>query len=119
MTGFPVGSLESRAMARIRAPQLRNGRKRIEIITNVRFPLHELSQGRDKSIPYAYPWHETTDGSLMRFVHCPGEWKKLPVETIPVCSDCETPFRKEERPLSDWVWFEADCLARHVSDASL
>lgn len=37
----------------------------------------------------------------MRFVYCPGEWKKLPVETIPVCSACGTPFHKQERPLSD------------------
>jgi len=113
---FLVGSLKSRAMARSRAQQMWEGRKRIEIITNVRFQQHELAQARDDSVPFAYPWQETTDGGLMRIVFCPGEWKKLPVETIPVCSNCGTPFRKEERPLSDWVWVQADCIAKHISN---
>jgi len=114
---FPIGTPESRATARMRLEKMRSTRKRIEFITNVRFPQHEPSQVTDNSMPSAYPWQETTDGGLMRFVYCPGEWKKLPVETIPVCSGCGTPFRSEERPLSDWVWFQADCLDKH--DAGL
>jgi hypothetical protein len=72
MRGFPIGSLESRVMARMRAQKKRNERKRIEIITNVQFPQHEVSQATDNSVPYAYPWQETTDGGLMRIVYCPG-----------------------------------------------
>jgi hypothetical protein len=115
---FPVGSLKSRAMARIRAQQKWHGRKRIEFITNVRFHQDELPQATDNSIPYAYPWQETSDGGLMRFVYSPGEWKQLPVETMPVCSGCGAPFRQQERALSGWVWLEADCMARHISDGS-
>lgn len=110
---FPVGSLESRATARLRLAEKRSTRKRIEIITNVRFPQHEPPQTRDNSIPYAYPWQETTDGGLIRFVYCPGEWKQMPVETVPVCSGCGTPFRMQERPFRDWVWFRADCIDKH------
>jgi hypothetical protein len=116
MRGFPIGSLESRVMARMRAQKKRNERKRIEIITNVQFPQHELLQATDNSMPFAHPWQETTDGGLMRIVYCPGEWKKLPVETIPVCSGCGTPFLKQERPSSDWVWLQADCMAKHITD---
>ena len=115
---FPVGSLKSRAMARIRAQQMWDGRKRIEIITNVRFPHHELEQNMDNSVPFAYPWQATTDGGLMRIVYCPGEWEKLPVETIPVCSGCGTPFRQQELPMGDWVWLQADCRANHILDGS-
>ena len=52
----------------------------------------------------------------MRLVYCPGEWKKLPVETLPVCSGCGTPFRKTENQLGDVAWFEADSMAEHISD---
>jgi hypothetical protein len=51
----------------------------------------------------------------MRFVYRPGEWKKLPVETVPVCSSCGTPFRKTNRELGDVAWFEPDCIAKHIS----
>jgi hypothetical protein len=50
----------------------------------------------------------------MRLVYCPGEWKKLPVETLPTCSGCGTPFRKTENQLGDAAWFEADCMKRHM-----
>jgi hypothetical protein len=52
----------------------------------------------------------------MRLVYCPGEWKKLPVETLPICSGCGMPFRKAENQLGDVAWFEADCMAKHISD---
>ena len=113
--GFPIGSPESRAIARKRLEKRRCTLKRIEFITNVRFPQYELPQARDNLMPHAYPWQETSDGGLMRFVYCPGEWKKLPVETVPVSSECGTPFREQERPLSGWVWLQADCVAKHVS----
>jgi hypothetical protein len=89
--------------------RIRSSRKRIEFITNVSFSQHAT----DKFVPHAYPWQETQDGSLLRFVYCPGEWKKLPIESIPVCSACGTPFRKQERPLSDWVFSQADCMEKH------
>jgi hypothetical protein len=110
---FPIGSSESRAAARMRLQEMQSTRKRIEFITNISLPHRGLSQAPDTSMPYAYPWQETNDGSRLRMVYCPGEWKKLPVETIPVCSGCGTPFRKSERLLSDWVYFRADCMEKH------
>lgn len=114
MRGFLVGSFESRALARMRAEHMRDTRKRIEIISNVPRPQHALAPGTSNSIPYAGPWQETQDGTLLRFVYRPGEWKKLPVETVPVCSGCGTPFRKTEKQSGDLVWFEADCMGRHI-----
>jgi hypothetical protein len=98
----------------MRAKHIRDTRKRIEIISNVPRPQHALPPGANNSIPYVGPWQEMQDGSLLRFVYRPGKWKKLPIETVPVCSSCRTPFRKTERELGDEVWFEADCMARHV-----
>jgi hypothetical protein len=118
MRGFPIGSPESRALARMRAKHIRDTRKRIEIISNVPRPPHSLPPGANNLIPYVGPWQETQDGTLLRFVYRPGEWKKLPVETIPVCSSCGTPFRKTGKELGDVAWFEADCMAKHISDDS-
>jgi hypothetical protein len=115
MKGFPIGSLQSRGMARMRAMHVRETRKRIEIISNVPRPQHGLPGGTDNSTTHAEPWQEMPDGSLMRFVYRPGEWKKLPVETVPVCSSCGTPFRKTNRELGDVAWFEPDCIAKHIS----
>jgi hypothetical protein len=102
----------------MRLERMRASRKRIEFITNVSFPQHELPEPSDKFMPHAYPWQETNDGCLLRFVYCPGVWKKPPIETIPVCSGCGTPFRKTERPLSDWVFFQADCMEKHDPERS-
>jgi hypothetical protein len=114
MRGFPIGSLESRVSARMLAGQIRDAKKRIEIISNIPRPQHALSQGTDNSMPHAEPWREMHDGSLKRFVYLPGEWTKLPVESVPVCSSCGTPFRKTGKELGDVAWFEADCMERHI-----
>jgi hypothetical protein len=66
------------------ASHIRDAKKRIEIISNIPRPQHALPQGTDNSMPHARPWREMQDGSLMRLVYCPGEWKKLPVETVAV-----------------------------------
>ena len=115
---FPIGSLESRAIARMRAERIRASQKRIEIISNIQLPHYALPPGTNNSMPYAHPWQETTDGSLMRIVYRPGEWRRAPVEGVPACSGCGTPFRKAERQVGDSVWFEADCMAKHVTYGS-
>jgi hypothetical protein len=112
---FPLGSPESRAAARMQAQREQNSLKRIEIIWNVPRPQRELSPGTDNYMPHASPWQRTTDGGLMRIVYCPGEWKELPVEDIPRCSGCGTPFRRAKKQLGNLVWFTADCVAKHVS----
>ena len=114
MRGFPIGSPESRALARMRAKHIRDTRKRIEIISNIPRPQYSLPPGANNSVPYAGPWQETQDGTLLRIVYLPGEWKELPVETVPVCCGCGTPFRKWKKQLGDVAWFEADCMERHV-----
>jgi hypothetical protein len=96
--------------------RVQNAVKRIEIISNVPRPQYELPAGSDNSMPHASPWQRTTDGGLLRIVYCPGEWKKLPVEDIPRCSRCGTPFRRGKQ-LGDSAWFTADCMAKHVSDS--
>ena len=115
---FPIGSLESRTIARMRAERIRATQKRIEIISNVQRPHYALPPGTNNSMPYAHPWQEMKDGILMRIVYHPGEWHRVPVESVPVCSGCGTPFRKAERQVDDSVWFESDCVAKHVSDGS-
>lgn len=114
LESFPIGSPESRALARMRAGHKRDTRKRIEIISNVPRPEHALPPGANNSIPYVGPWQEMQDGSLLRFVYRPGEWKKLSIETVPVCSSCGTPFRKTGKELGDEAWFKADCMAKHI-----
>ena len=47
-------------------------------------------------------------------IYRPGVWKKLPVETRPVCAGCGTSFRQTENQIGDLAWFEADCMERHI-----
>jgi hypothetical protein len=111
---FAIGSLESRALARMRAEHIRGSKKRIEIISNIPRPQHTVAAGTDNSTPYAEPWQEAPDGILLRVIYRPGEWRRLPIETLPVCAGCGTPFRESESKCGDLVWFEADCMDRHI-----
>jgi hypothetical protein len=78
MTEFPIGSIESRAMARMRAEHIRGTRKRIEIISNVPRPQHSLPPSANNSTPYAEPWQETQDGVLLCVIYRPGDGKSSP-----------------------------------------
>jgi hypothetical protein len=111
---FAIGSLESRALARMRAEHIRDSRKRIEIISNIPRPQHTLLPGTNNFTPYADSWQETQGGVLLRIIYRPGEWKKLPVETVPVCAGCGAPFRQTEDQIGDLAWFEADCMGKHI-----
>jgi hypothetical protein len=111
---FAIGSLESRALARMRAAHIRGGKRRIEIISNIPRPQHTVAPGIDNSIPYAEPWQETQEGVLMRVIYRPGEWKKPPVEAVTVCRGCGTPYRQTEERIGDLAWFEADCMDKHI-----
>lgn len=97
MRDFPIGSIESRAMARMRAEHIRRTKKRIEIISNVPRPLHTRPPSTTDSTPYAEAWQETQAGVLLRVIYHPGEWRRLPIETVPVCDGCGTPFRETEK----------------------
>jgi len=111
---FAIGSLESRAMARMRAEHIRGSKRRIEIISNIPCPQHTRPPGTNNSTPYAEPWQETQDGVLLRVIYHPGEWKRLPIEVVPACAGCGTPFRETRKKCGGLVWFEADCMERHV-----
>jgi hypothetical protein len=111
---FAIGSLESRALARMQAQHIRGSKRRIEIISNVPRPQHTLPPGTNHSVPYAEPWQETQGGVLLRHIYRPGEWKTLPTETVPVCPDCGTSFRQRKEQIGDLAWFEADCMDRHI-----
>ena len=107
---FPIGSPESRAAARMRLDLLQASRKRLEIVVNF------SPSGEDPILPHAGPWQETVDGGLMRIVYHPAMWLKLPLEPIPVCSGCGTPFRRTEQQLGGLVVFEAACVRQHILD---
>ena len=77
-------------------------------------PDYTLRSGMGGSVPYAGPWQETQDGALLRVIYHPGEWKKLSVETAPVCPSCGTLFRQTENHIGDLFWFEADCMEKHI-----
>ena len=109
-----IGSLESRVLARILAEHIRGSKKRIEIISNIPRPQHTIAPGTVNSTPFAEPWQETQDGILLRVIYRPGEWRRFPIETLPVCGSCGTPFRESESKCGDFIWFEADCMDRHI-----
>jgi hypothetical protein len=115
---FPIGSPRSRAAARMVAERTRGARELLEIISHVPRPLSALPPGTNNSMPHAFPWQEMTDGGLMRIIYCPGEWRKIPVENIPLCSGCGAPFRKTGNQTGGFVCFEADCVSKHISDGS-
>jgi hypothetical protein len=99
---FPVGSLESRAAARM---QLVCGRKRLRIIWSI--PPREA----DISRVHFGEWQEWPDGTLGQQVYLPHVWAK-PGDAVPRCPDCGTPFRKT-REYPGMVGFLADCMDKH------
>ena len=107
-SSFPVGSLESRAAARILLSRRIDTRKRMTIV---------LSFGRgikDPSRVHFGEWREGSDGSLSRIAYAPHVWLK-PGDPAPTCPDCGTVFKKTtEYP--NIVGFEADCLNKHDPD---
>jgi hypothetical protein len=111
---FAIGSPESRALARMRAEHIRGSKRRVEIISNVPRPQHIRPPGTNNSVPYAEPWQETQGGVLMRVIYHPGEWRKVPTETMPVCPDCGTSFRQTKEQIGNLAWFEADCMDKHI-----
>jgi hypothetical protein len=60
-----VGSLESRAAARIMLQHAKDRRERIEIVSCTPRPR------QDNSRPHATPWTETPDGPLFRMLYVP------------------------------------------------
>lgn len=59
---FPIGSMESRAAARMQVERGRETQERIEIICHVSRPRRDYTQ------PLATPWQDISDGRSMRIV---------------------------------------------------
>jgi len=71
---YPIGSLKSRAAARMWLKNTRDARPRFEIVTNI---YHPNKEHEDETIPYATGWSNWGD-KLMRMVYHPIRWEKSP-----------------------------------------
>jgi hypothetical protein len=105
---FPIGSLESRAAARIRLAGLNDDRKRMRIITNI--PGH----GVDSSRVHFGKWQKWLDNWWGQLVYVPHAWLK-PGDSVPACPDCGTPFKKTT-DFATMLGFSASCLEKHDPD---
>lgn len=99
--------------------QKRDSLPSLEIVTNVARPWHGEGPEPEgwNGVPRMGPWQEYED-CFMRIIYHPGEWIKIPPENIPVCPGCGTPFRRADKQIGDWAFFEADCMARHATKQS-
>lgn len=113
---FALGTLRSRAAARMRLEQKWDSLPRLEIVTNVARPWRgEGSEPPSWSgEPRFDPWQDYGD-RLMRMVFLPGTWISDPPEHVPVCSGCGTPFVEVKR-LGGMVYLQANCEELHDPD---
>lgn len=117
---FPIGSLESRAVARMQLAHRDDNRKHIQFIANVCIPDPEM--GGRKSDPTRFhfgDWEECGDGSFFRVVHRPGGWLK-PGDPVPVCPDCGMAFKEADdgffgcdRTSPEMIFVAANCMSKH------
>lgn len=105
---FALGSVESRAAARMKLARWFDGRERLTLVLNIARPR------KDNSRVIFGDWQERPDGSLYRLVHAPHVWLK-PGEAIPACPDCGTLFRKT-REYPGMIGYEATCVDSHDPD---
>jgi hypothetical protein len=105
---FAIGSLESRAAARMHIARLFNGRERVTFAHSIPRP------DQDNSRVTFSDWQELKDGTLWRMVYAPHVWLKTG-EAIPTCPECRTPFKKT-REFPGMTGYRADCLERHDPD---
>jgi hypothetical protein len=105
---FALGSVESRAAARLKVARWFDSRKRL------RFIWHISWAGQDSSRVSFGEWQEWQNGTLGQWVYVPSVWLK-PGEEIPTCPDCGTPFKKtHEYP--NLAGYQANCLDTHDPD---
>jgi hypothetical protein len=102
---FPIGSLESRAAARMKLAHLNDNRKRIRMISSIPRP------GADNSRVHFGEWQKWGDNMFGQQVYLPHVWLK-PGEEVPTCPDCCTPFKKTGEYLG-MVGFQANCMEKH------
>jgi hypothetical protein len=111
---FQVGSLGSRAAARVLLGQRRSKLTRLQFFHSVRGPWR--GQGPEPlDVPKANPWVEG-DGKLIRVIYVPHVWLARE-EAAPICPACGTPYRKAtDYPNYPLVGYRADCVERHIPD---
>jgi hypothetical protein len=114
---LPIGSLESRAAARILLGQRRKKQKRVQFAHSIRGPWRGEGPERP-DLPRAYPWTESADGTLVRVLYIPHSWVARN-EAAPICLGCGTPYRKDaDYPNYPFVGYRADCMDKHIPDFS-
>jgi hypothetical protein len=105
LRGFSIGSVESRAAARLRLALLEKNRKFVKMISSIPRP------GKDNSRVYFGEWQKWDDHTFGRQVYLPHVWAK-PGEAVPICLDCGIPFEKTGEYLG-MVGFQANCMDKH------
>ncbi|HXR17450.1 MAG TPA: hypothetical protein VN777_14750 [Terriglobales bacterium] len=110
---FPVGTLESRAVARVVLGQRRSKLTRLQFFHSIRGPWR--GDGPEPpDVPKANPWIEGDDGKLFRVVYVPHVWVARE-EAVPSCPECRTPYRKAtDYPNYPFVGYRADCVDKHI-----
>jgi hypothetical protein len=113
---FQVGTLRSRAAARVLLGHRRSKLTRLQFFHSIRGAWR--GEGPEPpDVPRANPWVEG-DGKLIRIVYVPHVWVARN-KAAPICPDCGKPYRKaSEYPNYPFVGYRADCLDKHISDFS-
>ena len=113
---YQVGTLASRAAARVLLSQRRSKLTRVQFFYSVRGPWR--GEGPEPpDVPRANPWAES-DGKLIRIVYVPHVWVARDT-AAPICPDCGKPYRKAtEYPNYPFVGYRADCVEKHIPDFS-
>lgn len=110
---FPLGSLESRAAARLLLTRWNDNRKWLTFIYST------PKLGQDPSRVSVGPWTRMPGGDLVRGAYIPSAWRILPPSAqnvpddhVPSCGECGVAFAEEGRH-GILVRFAASCLDRH------
>jgi hypothetical protein len=113
---FHVGTLGSRAAARLPLGARRSKLRRLQFFHSIRGPWRG-ERPEPPDVPRANPWVEG-DGKLFRVVYVPHAWVGRE-EAAPICPECRTPYlRATEYPNYPLVGYRADCVEKHIPDFS-
>ena len=114
---YQVGTLASRAAARVLLSQRRSKLTRVQFFHSVRGPWRGGGPEPPDS-PRANPWFEGDDGKLIRIVYIPHVWVARE-EAVPSCPECRTPYRKTtDYPHYPLLGYRANCIEKHIPDFS-
>src|SRR5271169_1343198 len=113
---FQLGTLGSRAAARVLLGQRRSKLTRLQFFHSIRGPWR--GEGPEPpDVPRANPWVEG-DGKLIRVVYIPHVWVARE-KAAPICSECRMRYRKvTDYPNYPFVGYRADCIEKHIPDFS-